>query len=75
VGGSGSGQGKAEPPTVPDVWVARRRRDIAYHAVPVADVFTVCGRAARASGQRLPLAEAEAFGAVPCDRCYTESEG
>jgi len=114
VGGSGSGQGQAEPPTVyaesaagvtdppadgepeavrlddggtpaavpapvasgdgaavtPDVWVARRRRDIAYHQVAVADVFTVCGRVARANGQRLTRAEAEAFGAVPCDRCY-----
>ena len=62
-----SGDGAA---VTPDVWVARRRRDIAYHQVAVADVFTVCGRVARANGQRLTRAEAEAFGAVPCDRCY-----
>lgn len=56
----------------PDVWVARRRRGIAYHQLDGkygAD-YTHCGRAARANGHRLTRAEAEAFGAVPCDRCY-----
>jgi hypothetical protein len=38
-------------------------------------VYTACGRAARPNGNRIPLAEAVAFGAVPCPRCYTVSEG
>lgn len=72
VGGSDSGQGKAEPPTVHDVWVSIRRRGIHYHQLDVQahDRFTDCGRSARPNGTRLPLAEAEAFGAVPCPRCY-----
>jgi hypothetical protein len=56
----------------PDVWVARRRRGIHYHACDVQahDRFTACGRSARPNGNRVPLTEAEAFGAVPCPRCY-----
>lgn len=54
----------------PDVWVPRRRAGINYHRIAVADVFTTCGRAARASGSRMPLAEAKVFGAVPCPRCF-----
>lgn len=75
VGGSDSGQGKAEPPTEPDVWLARRRRGIAYHGfhgLGTVGQYTACGRAARANGHRLTRAEAESFGAVPCDRCYGE---
>lgn len=57
---------------VPDVWVARRRRGIHYHQTDGqwgADC-TGCGRAARQNGNRVPLTEAESFGAVPCPRCY-----
>lgn len=56
----------------PEVWVARRRRGIGYHQIEVGLTggWTTCGRAARPNGLRIPQAEAEAFGAVPCDRCY-----
>jgi hypothetical protein len=64
-----NGVGAAVPP---DVWVARRRRGIHYHQADgrQGTDYTDCGRAARPNGNRIPLTEAEAFGAVPCPRCY-----
>lgn len=59
----------------PDVWVSIRRRGIHYHGfhgLGTPGQYTACGRAARANGTLLPLAEATAFGAVPCPRCYAE---
>lgn len=57
-----------EDPTM--VWVPIRRRGINFHPLAADDRYTVCGRAARTTAGLIPLTEAEAFGAVPCPRCY-----
>lgn len=75
VAGPVVGAGPATAPTEPDVWIARRRNGILYHPIDADPRYTVCGRAVRANGSRLTLADAADLGAVPCPRCYAVPEG